>query len=84
MSDPHDPVLMTLSRPSPPPLPAALRQRTLALARSNLPPCGRRPRSLVLADYAPPRSLVPSLLLSVAAVFVVDAFVKVVRLFWLS
>jgi len=81
MSDNHDPFFTMLAGASTPPLPAALGQRTLALARSNLAPRGTRPRSLVLADYAPPRSLVPALLISAAAAFVVDAFIKVARLF---
>jgi hypothetical protein len=84
MSDEPDSVLSPLARASTPALPAALRQKTLALARSNLPPRGTRPRTLLMADYAPPRSLVPSLLISAATAFVVDAVVKVARLFALS
>lgn len=82
MSEEHDPTFTTLSRAAVPPLPATLRQRTLAIARSNLALGAPRPRFLVLADYAPPLALVPSLLISAGAAFVVDACIKMVRLFW--
>jgi hypothetical protein len=84
MIESHDPILPVLSRASTPPLSAAFRERTLAIARTNLPPRGRRPRFLLFADYMPPRSLVPSLLISAAAAFIVDVFLKAARLFWLS
>ncbi len=84
MSDEHDPTFTALARASAPPLPAALRRRTLTLARGNLPARGACPRSLAFADYAPPRALVPSLLVSASAAFVVDAFVKIARLFALT
>jgi len=84
MTENHDPIFAEALRASTPPLSAALRTRTLAIARSNLPPCGTRPWSLLFADYVPPRSLVPSLLISVAAAFIVDVFVKAARLLWVS
>lgn len=84
MTENRDTILAALSPASMPPLPAGLRGRTLAIARANLPPRGARPRSLVFADYMPPLSLVPSLLISVAAVFIVDVFVKAARFFWMS
>jgi hypothetical protein len=84
MTENHDNIFAALSRASMPPLPADIRQRTLAIARTSLPPRGTRPRSLVFADYMPPRSLVPSLLISVAAAFIVDVFLRAARLFWTS
>jgi len=85
MSDEHDPsssCWRVQARPRP------RCRRPLGNGRSPLPqqPCprGTRPRSMVLVDYAPPRSLVPSLLISAAAAFVVDAFIKVARLFTIS
>ena len=80
----HDNIFATPARASMPPLPADIRKRTLAIARTNLPPRGTRPRSLVFADYMPPRSLVPSVLISVAAAFIVDVLLKAARLFWMS
>lgn len=84
MSENHDKIFAALSHANTPPLPAALRGRTLALARTNLPPRGERPRSLLFTDYVPPLSLVPSVLISVAAAFIVDVFVKAARFFWTS
>lgn len=73
-----------LSRTPVPPLRAAVRQRALALARSNLgtAPIGRRGR--LVDRYTPPASLVPSLLISAGAAFVVNVCIKAVRLFWFS
>ena len=84
MTSNHDTIFAELSRASTPPLPLALRGRALAIARTNLPPRGMRPRSLLFADYMPPLSLVPSILISAAAAFIVDVFVKAARLFWTS
>jgi hypothetical protein len=81
MNEECDPTVTTLSRTTVPPLPTTLRQRTLSLARTNLTAVAS-PRSRNLADYAPPRSLVPSLLISAGVVFVVDACIKMVRFFW--
>jgi hypothetical protein len=72
------------SRDAVPPLPAALRQRTLAMARTNLRMGLSERRVWKLADYTPPLALVPSVLLSAGAAFVVDALIKVVRFFWIS
>jgi hypothetical protein len=52
------------------------------MARGNLAVGTSRPRPSALADYAPPLALVPSLLISAGAAFVVDAFIKMVRFFW--
>ncbi len=80
----HDEIFAALSNAGMPPLPPDLRQRALAIARTNLPPRGARPRSLLFTDYMPPLSLVPSVLISVAAAFIADVFVKAARLFWTS
>lgn len=77
-------ILAELSRTSTPPLSASLRKRTLALARGNLAARGRHPRLLALADATPPLYLVPSLLISAAAVFILEVFLKAARHFWLS
>jgi hypothetical protein len=77
--EPHDPVLTALRDAWLPPLPDELRGRTLALARANLPPPGPRPWSLTLADYVPSPALVPSLLLSAAVVFTIEAVAKLTR-----
>ncbi len=84
MIETQDAIFEKLSRVTVPALPAALRERTLAIARTNLAPRGRRPRSLVFADYMPPLPLVPSLLISVAAGFIVDVCLKAARWFWVS
>jgi hypothetical protein len=84
MTSNHDPIFAKLSRASAPPLPLALRERALVIARTNLPPRGKRPRSLAFADYMPPLPLVPSLLISAAAAFIVDVFLKAARFFWTS
>ncbi len=84
MDEEHDPATSTLARATELPLPAELRRRTLAIARTNLAPAAVRRRPPVFAEYAPPLSLVPGLLISAGAVFVVDAFIKVVRLFCIS
>jgi hypothetical protein len=83
MNESHDPFFAQLSRATPP-LSAALRNRTLVIARTSLPPRGTRPRSLLFADYMPPLELVPSLLISAAAALIVDVFLKAARLFWMS
>jgi hypothetical protein len=80
----NDPILAELLKVETSPLSAAFRERTLAIARTNLPPRGKRPLPLVFADYMPPVSLVPSLLISAAVVFVVDAFLRIARFFWFS
>jgi hypothetical protein len=84
MTENHDAIFAELSRETVLPMSAALRERTLAIARANLPPRGARPRSLRFADYVPPLHLVPSLLISVAAAFIVDVFLKAARIFWTS
>ncbi len=84
MIENHDKIFAALSNAGMPPLPSGLRGRTLAIARTNLPPRGARPRSLLFTDYMPPLSLVPSVLISVAAAFIADVFVKAARFFWTS
>ena len=84
MIEERDPILAGLRESATPPLPAACRARTLAIARTNLPFPKTRHRSQALADYMPPVSLVPSLLISAAAVFVFDAFLRIAYLFWMS
>jgi len=84
MGEDLDLTFTKLSRVAAPPLPAALRQRALATARTNLAPLAKGSRSLLFAQYAPPLFLVPSLLISAGAAFLVDVFIKVVQLFWTS
>jgi hypothetical protein len=80
MNESHDSTATALSQATVPPLSAALRRRTLAMARGNLRTGASHRASRVLLDYTPPKSLVPSLLVSAGAAFLVDAAIKIARI----
>lgn len=84
MSESLDSQEAALSQEAVPSLPATLRRRTLAIARTNLRMGAPERRAWQLADYTPPLALVPSVLISAGAAFVVDALIKVVRILWIS
>ncbi len=84
MGEKQDLLVEMLSRTTVPPLRPVVRQRALALARSNLGTAATGRRDRLLDRFTPPGSLVPSLLISAGAAFVVNVCIKAVRLFWIS
>lgn len=76
----HDPILELLRQSQTEPLAMERRVRVLAIARTNLTPQGKERRLRRLILFLPPASLVPSLLVSAALVFVLDAFIRIFHL----
>jgi len=85
MTEKKDPIIEALLKMETPPLPIAFRERTIAIARTNLRLKQKERVSLLaFADAVTPAPLVPSLLVSAAVVFVVDAVSTMARFLWLS
>jgi hypothetical protein len=84
MIDRPDAILAVLRQSEPPALPTQLRSRALAIARTNLVPPKKTRRSRRFAEYTPPPSLVPYLLISAGVVFVFDAFLRIAHVLWMS
>jgi hypothetical protein len=82
MMDEADPIFAALAAREAPPLPDALASRALARARAHLPEPERRAGARApLSGIALPQFVVPALLASAAAVFAVDACLRIARLF---